>query len=211
MPPGARVRSAELTLSGDFTEIGPNGDHVFSKSFTNRTIAAARTIAADADDNIVIGGFSYMLPLDFGGGHVVDVYLADFAAKLDPMGNALWAKAFGEEMPMQIESAATDGDGNAYFTGWFVRSMDFGDVEIHSDWVKTFFLAKLDAAGAISWARKSTPLDDPERMPTSGGSVAVGEDGAPFVSGYLQGTSDFDSEALASAGGSDVLLLKVAP
>lgn len=194
-------------------KLSPDGDHIFSKGFENEQggYLEARSIAVDSDDNIIIGCTVGWGRFDFGGGHSLYIYLGAFAAKFDPTGNALWVRELGFDMPMGVEGVAIDGDGNTFVTGWFVNQMEIGDVELSSAGIVTAFLVKLDPGGNALWARKNTVLEDDNGLTTSGQSVAVGADGAPVVTGYLHGPNLLDAGSLTSAGGSDLLFLKLAP
>ncbi|MDD4309823.1 MAG: SBBP repeat-containing protein, partial [Candidatus Cloacimonetes bacterium] len=75
-----------------------------------------------------------------------------FAVKLDPSGNLLWvvrAGGIGYDRGIGI---AVDGAGNAYLTGWFYGTADFGAYTLNSSGDRDIFAAKLDPDGNFLWA-----------------------------------------------------------
>jgi hypothetical protein len=104
-----------------------------------------------------------------------------FLVKLDSAGNVVYARALGPAADGAIESLAVDGAGLVAVSG-----PGFGTV-------------KLDASGSILWRKAFF------------GQARFDSAGSLLLTGELVGTLDFGAGSLSSQGGSDVLLLKLAP
>lgn len=116
-------------------------------------------------------------------------------------------------------SIKLDAAGNIYTAGHFDGTVDFdpgpSTFTLSSPGVNAVYILKLDAQGNFIWARQlggSAQLGNP--LNTSAGAIAMGTGGEVYVSGYFQGTVDFDpgpSTFTLSAGpvGSDVFICKL--
>src|SRR5437660_1605268 len=98
---------------------------------------------------------------------------------------------------------ALDGAGNAFVTGYFEQSADFGGGALVSAGVKDVFLVKYSSTGAHVWSKRigGTGYD-------LGEAVAVDGSGNVVVAGYFQGTIDCGGGPLTSAGLGDMFVAK---
>lgn len=120
----------------------------------------------------------------------------------------VFAGATGE----RANGVATDAAGNLYITGQFSGTSDFdpgpGVTNLTSAGDNDAFVCKLDTSGVVLWARA---LGGPD----SDISYAVGVDGSGgvYVTGYFNGTADFDPGVgvsnLVSAGDDDIFVCKL--
>src|ERR1051326_2292945 len=115
-----------------------------------------------------------ILPTDDGGFFIVgmtmnqipgdsDIYLV----KTDNMGNILWTKTFGGNMPEYPNTILKASDGN-YFISGFTRSFGAGMSDI--------WLLKVDASGNLLWSKTfGTSADDSgkELIATADGNYAM--------------------------------------
>jgi hypothetical protein len=154
------------------------------------------SLAIDPQGNIFIAGtFAGSLKLlnvipansvtlnSFGGDDL-------FLAKLDPAGNALWAKHFGGAAT-QANSAitvATDKNGNVAIAGVFTGNADFGGGSLTAPVMKSNpFVATYDSNGVFKWQTQLGSSSvfgyDVTAAFDSGGDVIVGGDydGGPLV------------------------------
>ena len=123
----------------------------------------------------------------------------------------------------QISSTATvvsndvahDASGNAYSTGGFIGEADFRDTvgsffSISSLGLKDIFIAKYDVQGRPAWGFSIGGIAGGPGIDDEGTAIAVSPAGHIFVTGYFQGTADFDPGAgtaeLTSQGFRDVFL-----
>ena len=173
------------------------------------------SIALDSSGNIYSTGvFTGTVDFDPGDG-VANLTSAGendiFISKLDPSGNYLWAKRFGDTTGDTGKSIAIDSSGNVLVTGDFTGTIDFdpgaGVTNRTSNGSYDFFILKLDSSGNLIWA-KSVGGAGAE----SGIFIAVDRDGNTSVTGIFSGIVDFDPGAgvssLTSSGGLDIFVTK---
>ncbi|MNJ90972.1 Beta-propeller repeat protein [compost metagenome] len=111
-------------------------------------------------------------------------------------------------------STATDGTGNVYTTGQFMGTVDFdpgtGTSYLSSAGGTDIFVSKTDVDGNFLWAKRigGTSYE-------YGRSVSIDALGNAYVTGYFEGTVDFNPGAgifnLVSAGATDIFMLKLDP
>lgn len=108
-----------------------------------------------------------------------------------------------------------DGAGNAYVTGWFDGTNDFGGVTLTNSpgGGQDIFVAKYNSAGSLQWARRAggnTPsqagIRDQGR--DAGRGIGVDSAGNVYVTGGFFGTSDFGNTNLTATGGRQFFLTK---
>ena len=106
-----------------------------------------------------------------------------------------------------VNDLVGDAAGNTYVTGKFSsQPSTFGNIALTSDGLGDIFVAKQNANGQYLWATNagnSTSGND-----TSNG-VAVDAAGNVFITGYFEGTAQFGTQSLTSAGGYDVFVAKL--
>jgi hypothetical protein len=142
---------------------------------------------------------------------ILTLFLAGFCAQAQPYFE--WANSLGGTEYDIGNAVATDAQGNVYTTGYFVGTADFdpgsknydltavGDIDV--------FVSKTDAAGNFIWAMQLAGVDD--ELATG---IAVDKKGNVYVTGYFEGTADFDPEPTASynmtsAGSLDIFICKL--
>ncbi|MCG8576664.1 MAG: hypothetical protein MI810_17430, partial [Flavobacteriales bacterium] len=114
-----------------------------------------------------------------------------------------WDKAY---------SITTDADGNTYTTGHFQGTVDFdpgsGEYDLASAGENDVFVQKLDADGNFVWALSFGGL-----FADRGRSIATDASGNVYLTGFFDGTVDFDPGSgdfdLTSEGDRDVFLQKL--
>ena len=174
-------------------------------------------VAVDSGGSILVTG-SFAGTVDFNPGAGTDNLTSAggsddaFVLKLDAAGNYVWARRVGGTGFDEGRAIAVDASGNAVISGDFEGTVDFdpgaGTANRTSAGNADIFVLKLDAAGNYLWAERfgSTNQD-------LGYGVAVAAAGEVVVTGYFQGTADFDPGAglanLTSAGNQDVFVLKL--
>jgi hypothetical protein len=158
-------------------------------------------VAVDGTGDVVLAG-GFQGSVDFGGGTFVSMENdALFAAKLDPDGNHLWSKSWGNAgTNLNGIDVAVDTAGNVILSGWLVGSVDLGggpltsgtspnDAETYGGYVTEMFAAKLDATGEHVWS-KTFGYERPTNL-LPGPSVAVDGDGNVWLTGFVEGVADF--------------------
>ena len=82
--------------------------------------------------------------VDFGGGPFFGAGTGDaFVAKLDTLGELIWAAQFGDATYDQASGIATDSLGNVLVTGSFEGVVDFGGGSLVAPDLGAMFLLKL--------------------------------------------------------------------
>ncbi|MBO2010501.1 hypothetical protein [Hymenobacter negativus] len=159
------------------------------------TQSNASTIATDANGNSYVGG-SFTNTITIGGTVLQAATSAAFGAyvaKFSQQGALIWVRqptVPGSYSRLGIESVAVDGNGNVLIGGTFSGgAWTLGNVTLagHPAGVlySQGFVAKLDPAGTISWARAAV---DAGRQSTVG-AVAVDPSGTVYAAGSLNGSS----------------------
>ena len=211
---------AYLTATGIdifISKLDASGNFLWAKKMGGISEDAGYSIALDASENVYITGeFHETMYVDTVNGTEVLISAGGsdiFIAKLDTLGNFMWAKRMGGPSHDQGNSIALDFQGNVYVTGFFRESADFNpdDVVIHnliSEGRKDIFISKLDTSGNFMGAKRmGGSLDD------EGNSITIDAGGNIYSSGYFKGTADFDPKAgihnLYSAGGKDIFISKL--
>jgi hypothetical protein len=126
--------------------------------------------------------------------------------------NFVWARQLGGTNIDGGYSIAVDASGNVYTSGYFYGTADFDPgpdtFNLTSAGSRDIFISKLDASGNFVWAKQ---LGGPDW--DNGYSIAVDNSGSVFITGYFQGTVDFDPGPntfnLTSVGIYDIFISKL--
>ncbi len=141
-------------------------------------------------------------PLTSMGG--TDVYLA----KLDPNGNYLWSKRFGDSSAQLGGAVSIDSKGQPVIVGTFAGTIDFGGGPLVSSGGPVsgsdIFVAKFDAAGNHLWSRR---FGDSSGQTLAG--VSFDSTGNALMAGTFNGLIDFGGNPMTNTGGSDIFLAKL--
>jgi hypothetical protein len=184
----------------------PDGSCIWSKRFGDTNYQAANALALDSFGNVVIAG-GLMGTVDFGGGALTSAGGWDiFAAKLDPGGNHVWSKRFGDGLNQYATAVAGDGSGNAFVAGYFRGAMDFGGGNtLTSAGEEDIFIAKFASGGGYEWSKR---FGDASTDQQAWGVAVDGFDNA-IVVGHFTGAVDFGGGALPNAGSNtDIFVAK---
>jgi hypothetical protein len=175
------------------------GGFVWAKRFGDAVAQNGKGIAVDDAGDVIITG-SFAGKIDLGGGSLTSAGATDvFLAKLDPAGNHLWSKRFGDASAQSGKSVGVDAAGNVVLTGDVAGGADFGGGVLTSAGGTDVFLASFGADGSYFWAK----LFGDAGAQTSG-AVAVDAVGNVVITGNAAGKTNFGGGLLTSAGASDV-------
>ena len=172
-------------------------------------------IALDSSANVYVTGyFAGTADFDPGAGiaNLSSTGSRDiFVAKYTSAGNYQWAFNIGASTLMSSGYSITvDDSANVYVTGFFQSTADFdpgAGTAYLSAASRDIFVAKYTSSGAYQWAFKvGTGSDD------YGYEIVLDSSANVYVTGYFQGTTDFDTGAgianLAQVGGTDIFVAK---
>ncbi|HJS01358.1 MAG TPA: SBBP repeat-containing protein [Flavobacterium sp.] len=161
------------------------------------------SIKTDQNNNVyTVGLFSGTVDFDpsIGVFNLTSVGEKDaFICKLDAAGNFIWAKQYGDSAFIgEKSSLGIDPLGNLYITNSFLGTVDFdpGDGSFYltsqgSD--RDVFIQKIDVNGNFIWAKQiGGPFVPTFPTPVHSNAIAVDTNGNQYLTGYFDGTIDFD-------------------
>ena len=193
-----------LQSAGDFevwvAKFDIDGNHLWSKSFGDASQELAVNLQADSAGNILFTGM-FVGAVDFGGGPLQAQGAFDvFVAKLDPQGDHLWSRRFGDSQMQTVAALALGPSDSVFVTGTFSGTVDFGGGPLAAQpgLLGDVFVIQLDAGGKLVQGRAFG--GDGQRMPYS---IAVGADGSQVVTGQFSGTMDAGGGALKTTSQAD--------
>ncbi|WP_437276231.1 hypothetical protein WME90_33975 [Sorangium sp. So ce375] len=176
--------------------------------------SVARAVALAPGGDVVLAG-SASGDVDFGGGVLkgsgrrADVVVARF----DATGAHQFSRRFGDGATQHATAVAVDEAGNAFVTGEFSGTLDFGEgrqgerFTLESQGKSDVFLVKLDAAGHVDWAKRFGGAGE-----QAGTGVAVDGDGDIVVVGRFSGEIDFGGEKpLTTDAKTNLFVVKLDP
>lgn len=124
-------------------KLDASGKHLWSRRFGGKSDDRASGVGLDVGGNVVVTGM-LSATADFGGGPISSAGGADvFAVKLDPSGNHVWSRRYGDTESQYPAGMAIDSGGNVFVTGNFAGMIDFGTGLLVNDGGDDIFLAKL--------------------------------------------------------------------
>ncbi len=208
-----------LSSAGDqdafVLKIDSAGNFVWARSLGGSDDDESYSLIIDKKGNIYTAGmFEGTVDFDPGSG-VFNLTSAGnwdiFVQKLDNSGNFVWAKSMGGSDDDMVNGIVGDKDGNIYFVGEFLGTMDFdpsgGVFNLTSAGNEDVFLEKLDSAGNFVWANKMGGNDYDE-----GNCIALDKAGNVYIAGSYEGVADFNPGSgifnLSSKGLSDIFVEK---
>ena len=161
------------------------------------------SIAVDSSGNSYITGY-FEGTVDFGGGDITAGSNEIFVLKLNSSGTFQWVNTYGSTSSDAGNGITVDSSGNAYITGYFQGTVDFGGGDVTSAGNLDIFVLKLDSSGTFQWVNTygSTSSD-------AGNGITVDSSGNSYITGYFQGTVDFGGGDVTSAGNMDIFVLKL--
>ena len=184
-------------------KFGSGGAHTWSKRFGDADEQLAPCVEVDASGNVIIVGY-FEGTADFGGSILTSAGAVDFLmAKFSPDGSHLWSSNFGDLAYQYAYSAAADASGNIIVAGYFTGTVDFGGGTLTSNGAYDILIARFSSGGAHLW---SDSFGDSDAQFSLG--VAADASGNGFIVGSFQGTVDFGSGDLTSAGMHDIFVAK---
>lgn len=168
-------------------------------SISGYAYAYPKSIALDAGNNVVVGGY-YSGVVDFDPGSRT-YRLPDngsyqgYVAKLNSSGGFAWANALASMGSSMVHGVAVDAAGSVYTTGVFQGTVDLDPSATGTDLRTTTgssgtFVVKYTASGGYGWGGAFVSSDSG----VGGFGIAVDAAGTISVAGHFQGTTDFDPD-----------------
>ncbi len=164
-----------------------------------------RGIAVDSSSNVLVCG-QFDSHLTLGASTYTSAGLADiFVAKCDSSAAILWSRQFGGTGDDAGRGIAPGPGGGVYVSGEFSGTVTFAPFTLTAaGTTKDLFLIKMDANGAVQWARSfGSPLAD------QGCEIQSDAKGNIYCAGSAGGELSFPGGVtLASAGLTDQFVAK---
>jgi hypothetical protein len=181
------------------------GAAVWNKPFGDDSSQYVWDLAVDNLGGPIVTGY-FDGTVDFGGGNVTANGYDGFIFKYSTGKEYQWSKTFGDVADQSGRVVAVDSDDNVLLAGKFDGSIDLGAGSLTSAGMGDVFLAKLTSAGVVLWNKR---FGDATNQDPKGLSVTAS--GESILTGWAQGTIDFGTGSLTSAGEDDMFLAKFAP
>ncbi|MBL7918751.1 MAG: SBBP repeat-containing protein [Bacteroidia bacterium] len=199
------------------SKLTSGGTFVWAKSLGGTSAnEEGHGIKADGSGNVYVSGF-FAGTADFDPSatafNLISNGAADnFVVKLNSTGNFVWAKQTGGTSTEKTYWLSLDGAGNIYTSGFFSGTVDFDPgaavANLSTTGLNDGFISKLDASGNYVWARAVNT-----NSYVNCNALAIDGSNNVYVTGYFQGTTDFDPSvstySITSNGSLDVYILKL--
>lgn len=196
---GGPVKGTKYYTGSTLARLDPDGEAIWSRWLESTTAGiGVAAIAVDADGNLIMTG-TFRGTFDLGTGPIEAGEKGSvYVAKLDPAGEAIWARAFSPTVGVNQRGSrlAVAPSGDLVVTGAFTGTLDLGTGPLTSAG-EDIFLLKLDASGVTKWSER---FGGPGNTLDQVASVAVGPAGEIVMAGSYQGALDFGAGPLPSSG-----------
>lgn len=180
-----------------------NGDVVWATKAGGSAADKGNSIAIDAAGNSYLAG-SFQGAATFGSTVLSSQGSLDaFVAKLNPDGSFAWAQQAGGTGADEGTGAVVDASGNVYITGNFAGTLALGSTRLASSGGQDIFLAAYSNSGSLTWAQKAGGAGADKVT-----SLALDAGNNLYLGGNYNGTAQFGTQSLSSAGGQDIFLAK---
>ena len=190
-----------------------SGNWLWSKTWGGTDDEEGNSVSLDNAGNAFVTGY-FRETVDFnpdGGGTQSSNGASDvFLSKFDSNGNWQWSKTWGGTSSDDGYSVSADQAGNIFVTGYFYLTVDFnpdGGGTQTSIGGNDTYISKFDTAGTWLWTKTWGSLDSDR-----GRAVALDLFGNAYVTGYFEGTVDFNPDGggtQSSSGIWDIYLSKL--
>jgi hypothetical protein len=127
-----------------------------------------------------------------------------FIAKYDSSGSLIWIKQPSSTATDRGYGISTDDSGNSVITGYFEKTITFGNISLTSGGnYPDAFIANYDASGNALWARRAGGTSN-----VQGSAICINNQGESIVTGIFNETVNFGSSTFTTAGSNDIFIAK---
>lgn len=192
---------------------GATGKPLWTTGFGGLGIDAPRAVAvAPGGDSYVVGYFDGETDLGPAGKHRATDNDKDpgktgtdaFVVRLGPDGKIVWGKTFGAGRDDAANGVAVRGD-RIVVVGQFLDRLVLGELDHRAAGSDDMFVAAFDPRGEPQWLWTAGGIDS-----DGANTVAAAPDGGWVVGGSFSQSVELQGRKLASRGGTDAMLIKLA-
>ena len=189
-------------------KLGGDGTVLWARARGGSAGEFPRAIATTGSDDVVVGG-SFTGTTSLGGGTIPsngdhDAFVATYDGE---DGRHLWSTSFGSTSFDRVTGVTVTPAGDVVTTGRFNDDMDAGGGTMSPGGAGDPFVIALDGAtGTHRWSRVLETTGA-----ANGRGIVAGDGGSIFVVGSFAGSALFTTPSVASKGGRDTFLAKIAP
>ena len=164
----------------------------------------AYPISVDTNGNVLVAGY-FFGTANFTPNSCTSNGSADiFVLKLNTSGSLNFLNCFGSTSVDYPWGVDFDSAGNAYITGGFSNTVDFGGGNITSAGSQDIFVLKLNSSGVYQWVYTVGDSDT-----DFGWALETDSSNNSYITGYFQDTVNFGGGNITSVGNKDVFVLKL--
>lgn len=187
-----------------------SGNHVLSKGFQGPGDQYVDSIAVDVASNIFLFG-EFNMTINMGGGTITSLGGDDaYLTKLDPSGNHVFTKTYGNSGTQYPRPMTVDKNGDIVFTMGHEGTIDYGGGPISNAGAagsSDVVVVKLKGTtGAHVWSRRFGNASDQDVR-----CIATDDMNNIFVGGDFYGTLTAGTVTINSSSSDDAFLMKLAP
>jgi len=215
--PGPDIHNLIYTGSQDlfFAKYDTDGNYVYAHNISGAGYDRGNGIASDSEGNAYVIGY-FEQTADFDPSEDTHELTSNgnsdiFFAKYDADGNYVFAKSIGGTSYDRGYNIHADAEGDVYISGWFGATADFDPgaetQNLTSAGGDDLFIAKYDADGNYIYARSMGG-----QFMQQCNDMAVDATGNVFITGWHQGSADFDpgagTQQITASGSYDGFIAK---
>ncbi|MCC7291515.1 MAG: hypothetical protein IT449_05575 [Phycisphaerales bacterium] len=214
--PGEDYQTAMGSSNVFVTSYAIDGSYRWTRTLAPNLTPTGYGLSVRGDDQVLIDGFfEDTMDVDPGPGELLLTARGDINGLLSmwtPDGEHVWSRQIGGPGAAAVAAAEFDHEGHILATGWFMDEVDFNyggepDIRVSQGGLDAF-LSRFTPDGEYEWTITwGGALDE-----DFGFDLAAHENGDISVSGYFQGTVDFDPGAgvteLTAVGNRDMFLVR---
>ncbi|TDB59143.1 NHL repeat-containing protein [Arundinibacter roseus] len=199
---GTITVSSPLSYNFFIVKYSDNGTAQWVRKAESASNMEGLDITTDQTNNVYLTGsfsedFVLKKPFSSAGGNDI------FIAKYNSTGDLEWIDAAGDIGNDYGFGIATDEDNNVYICGRFSNTLKIGMLSIISSGLNDIFLAKLNTNGGILWLKKAGGTVNEAAY-----DLAIDSNGDILMTGFILGTTSFDTIAVPASTGFDVFIAK---
>lgn len=186
-------------------KIDNQGNYIWASSAGSEQADYGKDLAVNSKGEVFVTGYFFDKAI-FGNSEISAFRNSDiFVAKLDSLGNWVWATNADGSGFDRGNSIVIDNNNNSYISGYYESTINFDAITLNSLGSKDIFVAKLDSVGNWIWAKTagSTSSDESYNINIDNNYQNL------YLSGYFTSTATFGSTNLISAGARDPFIAKI--